>query len=218
MSSYRIILIHGYNKNEKDMEVLGNYLVEMGYKVEYLNLPLLFKEIDYSIAHLKDFLFDLQRSGVNKREEIILIGHSSGGLVIRGAINDKRVRRIVDKVILIACPNQGCKLADYAKKYLPFMRRIFKTLKSLESDNINKLNVYKGRMIDIAAIAGSEPNLFLGRFLDEKNDGRVEVDEVMMNGLKDFLILPLGHKEIHKRIGTATYINNFIKRSSFYED
>ncbi len=218
MSSYRVILVHGYNKTEKDMHILGEYLSEGGYKVEYLNLPLLFKDIEHSIAALKEFLFDLQRSGVNKREEIILIGHSSGGLVIRGALSDKRIRKVVDKVVLIACPNQGCKLADYAKKYLPFMRHIFKTLKSLESENIEKLNIYKGRNVDIAAIAGSESNLFLGRFLNDKNDGRIEVEEVMMTGLKDFLVLPLGHKEIHKRIGTATYINNFIKRSSFYVD
>jgi predicted alpha/beta hydrolase family esterase len=218
MSSYRVVLIHGYNKTEKDMHTLGEYLAELDYKVEYLNLPLLFEEIEHSVSHLKEFLFSLQRSGVNKREEIILIGHSTGGLVIRGALSDKRIRRIVDKVVLVACPNLGCKLADLAKKYLPFMGKIFKTLKSLERENIENLNVYKGRGVDIAAIAGSESNLFLGRFLNDKNDGRIEVDEVMMGGLKDFLILPLGHKEIHKRIGTATYINNFIKRSSFYVD
>ena len=125
---------------------------------------------------------------------------------------------MVLRVVLISTPNNGCKLADIAGRYLPFLKKIYKPLKSLEEKKFNELRLYSGKDIEVAAIAGSEPEMFLGRFLAEKNDGRVEVEEVKVKNLKDFLVLPLNHKEIHKRLGTAKYIANFIKRGSFRAD
>ena len=218
MNDYRVILLHGYNKNEKDMYPLGELLKEEGCIVEYLNMPLTFGKLEDSVNLLKELLCDLKNSGVSQRDEIILIGHSVGGLVIRAALVDKRMRRVVDRVVLISTPNNGCKLVDNLCRYLPLFNLIFKPLKSLEKKNFENLRLYSGKDIEVAAIAGSEPEMFLGRFLDDKNDGRIEVEEVKMKKLKDFLVLPLNHKEIHHRLGTANYIMNFIKRGSFRAD
>lgn len=218
MNDYRVILLHGFNKSEKDMHPLGELLEEEGCIVEYLSMPLTFGRIEESVNLLKELLYDLKNTGVSQRDEIILIGHSIGGLVIRAALIDKRMRRVVDRVVLIATPNTGYKLLDKFGKYLPLFTQVFKPLKSLEKKNFENLKLYSGKDIEVAAIAGSEPEMFLGRFLDDKNDGRVEVEEVRMKKLKDFLVLPLNHKEIHHRLGTAKYIMNFIKRGSFRAD
>lgn len=218
MSDYRVILLHGYNKDERDMYPLGELLEEEGFVVDYLNMPLTFGNMEESVYLLKELLCDLKNSGISQRDEIILIGHSVGGLVIRAALADRRMRRVVDRVVLISTPNNGCKLADMAGKYLPFLKKIYKPLKSLERKKFEELRLYSGKDIEVAAIAGSEPEMFLGRFLAEKNDGRVEVEEVKVKNLKDFLVLPLNHKAIHKKLGTAKYIANFIKRGSFRAD
>lgn len=218
MNDYRVILLHGYNKDERDMYPLGELLEEEGFVVEYLNMPLTNSNMEESVHLLKELLCGLKNSGISQKDEIVLIGHSMGGLVIRAALADRRMRKIVDRVVLISTPNNGCRLADLAGRYIPFLKNIYKPLKSLEKKRFEQLKLYSGRDIEVAAIAGSEPELFLGRFLDEKSDGRIEVDEVKMKNLKDFLVLPLNHKEIHKRYGTAKYIANFIKRGSFRAD
>lgn len=215
MNNIRVILLHGYNKDESDMYSLGEVLEDEGYLVDYLNMPLTYNNIEESISMLKDLLLGLKGSGVDRRDEIILIGHSMGGLVIRGALAEKRIRKIVDKVVLISTPNNGSKLARTAYRYLPFFPKIFKPLKIFID---NHIELYTGKDVEIGAIAGSEPELFLGRFLDEMSDGRVEVEEVKMKKLKDFIVLPLNHKDIHQKYGTARYISNFIKRSSFKTD
>ncbi len=218
MSDYRVVLLHGYNKDERDMHPLGELLEEEGFIVDYLDMPLTFKEMEESVYLLKELLCEFKNSGISQKDEIILIGHSMGGLVIRAALADRRMRKIVDRVVLISTPNTGCRLADIGGRFFPFLKRIYKPLKSLEKKKFQELKLYSGKDIEVAAIAGSEPEMFLGRFLAEKNDGRVEVGEVRMKNLKDFLVLPLNHKVIHKKLGTAKYIANFIKSGSFKAD
>lgn len=218
MNDYRVILLHGYNKDKKDMYPLGELLEEEGFIVDYLDMPLTYGEFSESVNMLKELLLELKSSGISQKDEIVLIGHSMGGLVIRAALSDRRMRKIVDRVVLICTPNNGHRLANLGDRYLPFLKNIYKPLKVLVKKGFEELKLYSGKDIEVAAIAGSEPELFLGRFLDEKSDGRVEVEEVKMKNLKDFLVLPLNHKEIHKRFGTAKYIANFIKRGSFRID
>ncbi len=218
MNDYRIILIHGYNKDHRDMFPLGKYLEDEGFLVEYLNLPLTFTNLDVSINMLKKVLSDIRSSGVNQKDEIVLIGHSLGGIVIRGALADKRMRRIVDRVVLIASPNNGSKLVRRLDRVFPFFKYIFKPLKSLTKANFKNLRLYTGKEVEIATIAGSEPELFLGRFLDDMSDGRIDLKEALLKKTKDSLTIPLNHKEIHKREGTARYIINFIKTGNFVVD
>ena len=83
MNDYRVILLHGYNKDEKDMYPLGELLEEEGFLVEYLNMPLTKNDMQESVDMLKGLLCGLKNSGINQKDEIVLIGHSVGGLVIR---------------------------------------------------------------------------------------------------------------------------------------
>ena len=76
--SFRVVLIHGFNKSYRDMRPLQENLELLGYKVENLNFPLTFPDIKYSVSMLKDFLLDLKYGGLNEKEEIILIGYGLG--------------------------------------------------------------------------------------------------------------------------------------------
>lgn len=210
---HKVILLHGFNKNKSDMEVLKSNLLLHNLECILIDLPLTFKKIEYS-ASIFEGIFENIIRDINDEEKISLVGHSSGGLVIRKFLSDTKHLKRVHKCILIATPNHGSKLADFACKVSKTYVKIFKTLGSLQTENINNLQLQK-TVIDIGAIAGNYNNLLLGKLLQNENDGRVEVHSVFYDELKDFIVVPYGHKEIHYKFETANLINNFIKYSEF---
>lgn len=213
--SYRIVLIHGFHRSYKDMEPLEQNLKSLGYKVENLNFPLTFPDIKFSKEMLKKFLLDLKYGGMIEKEEIVLIGYGLGGKLIEETLKDEEVDGIVDKIILIAAPLRDSVVHRRLKRVFPLLDTIFKPLRVLGKGK--KFEV-KNPKIEIGIIIGTETEGIFSRWLGEFNDGLLNYKECMLDSAKDTLLIPLVHEEIHKKMGTAKYINNFISKGRFRID
>lgn len=213
--SYRIVLIHGFHRSYKDMEPLEQNLKSLGYKVENLNFPLTFPDIKFSKEMLKKFLLDLKYGGMIEKEEIVLIGYGLGGKLIEETLRDEEVDGIVDKIILIAAPLRDSVVHRRLKRVFPLLDTIFKPLRVLGKGK--KFEV-KNPKIEIGVIIGTETEGIFSRWLGEFNDGLLNSKECMLDSAKDTLLIPLVHDEIHKKMGTAKYINNFISKGRFRID
>lgn len=213
--SYRIVLIHGFHRSYKDMEPLEQNLKSLGYKVENLNFPLTFPDIKFSKEMLKKFLLDLKYGGMIEKEEIVLIGYGLGGKLIEETLRDEEVDGIVDKIILIAAPLRDSVVHRRLKRVFPLLDTIFKPLRVLGKGK--KFEV-KNPKIEIGVIIGTETEGIFSRWLGEFNDGLLNSKECMLDSAKDTLLIPLVHEEIHKKMGTAKYINNFISKGRFRID
>lgn len=210
----KVLLVHGFNKNKNDMKTLMKHLESLGYEGVLVNLSLTFKEINYSINKLEKELEKII-SRMDEDEKICLIGHSTGGLIIRKLLYETKYKDKIDSCILISTPNRGSELADIVTKHFKLWANIFRTLKSLESNEVGNIGFKKINNIKIGALAGNKSNLLLGKLLKDENDGRVKVNSVRYDDLDDFIVLPYGHKEIHYKIETANQIDNFIKTGKF---
>jgi pimeloyl-ACP methyl ester carboxylesterase len=209
----KVILLHGFNKNSNDMNSLKNFLTEAGYDCLSLDLPLTYGELDDAVTILEDNLKNIF-SSLEKDEKVYFVGHSTGGLVIRKFLQNTTYHEKIGRCVLIATPNNGSKLADIGIKFKPFANT-YKTIQCLSSDNPNGFTELSKDNFEIAAIAGSNSNLLLGRLLNEENDGRVEVNSVFYPELSDFIILPFGHKDIHHQKETADYVQSFFMTGKF---
>ncbi|WP_099191796.1 alpha/beta fold hydrolase [Tepidibacter mesophilus] len=210
----KIILIHGYNKKSKDMKVLKKNLETKGYECILVDLPLTFKEIEHSTNILESIICEIIKD-IEEDEKIHLVGHSTGGLIIRHLLTITKYLDKIGKCVLIATPNNGSELADIAGSTIKIATYIFKTLKSLQSENVKTLKLKDNHGIEVGAIAGNKQNLFLGRFLTGENDGRVTINSVKFDGLKDFVDLPYGHKDIHYQFKTSELIDSFFRNGKF---
>ena len=197
------------------MEPLEQNLKSLGYKVENLNFPLTFPDIKFSKEMLKKFLLDLKYGGMIEKEEIVLIGYGLGGKLIEETLRDEEVDGIVDKIILIAAPLRDSVVHRRLKRVFPLLDTIFKPLRVLGKGK--KFEV-KNSKIEIGIIIGTETEGIFSRWLGEFNDGLLNSKECMLDSAKDTLLIPLVHDEIHKKIGTAKYINNFISKGRFRID
>ncbi|WP_223068190.1 alpha/beta fold hydrolase [Paenibacillus caui] len=209
----KVLLLHGFARKNSDMRVLGDLLAECGLECTLLDLPLTYKPVEYSAAVLEKVLDELIPR-LKADEKVSLVGHSTGGLVIRKFLTDTKHLDRVNRCVLIAAPNGGSRLADLAGSYARFSLGIFQTLKSLMTANIPLLNLLDTSP-EVGAIAGNNNNLFLGRWLRSENDGRVEVQSVYYEGLKDFIVLPYGHMDIHYQPETARYVYRFLRYGTF---
>ncbi|WP_227394851.1 alpha/beta fold hydrolase [Jeotgalibacillus aurantiacus] len=204
----RIFLIHGFNKGASDMYPLERSLASFGYDCLTLNYPLRFHPFEDAASHLKQML-----NRVPDREQVFLVGHSTGGLVIRDVLSDPGYAAKVMRAVLIATPSQGSQLARHAHRVQPFTR-IYKTIASITPEFVGTY-AFKPADVEMGSIAGDRSNLFLGKMIRERNDGRVEMSSVYDRGLKDFLILPYGHKDIHHRRETAEFVHRFLQTGMF---
>ena len=197
------------------MEPLEQNLKSLGYKVENLNFPLTFPDIKFSKEMLKKFLLDLKYGGMIEKEEIVLIGYGLGGKLIEETLKDEEVDGIVDKIILIAAPLRDSVVHRRLKRVFPLLDTIFKPLRVLGKGK--KFEV-KNPKIEIGIIIGTETEGIFSRWLGEFNDGLLNSKECVLDSAKDTLLIPLVHDEIHKKMGTAKYINNFISKGRFRID
>ena len=189
-------------------------LEKSNFEVITVNLPLTFKKLKTSLP-----LFKLEVEKIfaesKTEEKINFVGHSTGGLLIRRFLADTEYKNKIGRIVLIASPNHGSRLAYFAKKYFRPFTNIFKTLISIEIENVKKLELAAASDFEMAAIAGNKSNLFLGKLLIKENDGRIRVESVKISGLKDFIVLPYGHKDIHYQEETALLVANFLNFGSF---
>lgn len=210
----KVILIHGFFRGSNDMLALKTNLSKLGYAGMVVDLPLTFQRIEESVALLDNFLAEIIKS-LGNDEKIYLVGHSTGGLVIRSWWAATKFRDKIAKCVLVATPNNGSELADMAGRYLKILPHFCKTLESLQSHNVKKYPLPSQLGVATGAIAGDKNNLLLGKLIKGENDGRVSVESVLIEGLEDFVILHYGHMEIHHQMVTAQLIDHFFKTGSF---
>ncbi len=213
LNNEHVILIHGFHRTYKDMTPLRNHLLEMGYKVSRINLPLTFSTIEDATQILIDIL-NKKIPRLEPGKKFFMIGHSTGGLIIRHLLTKDDYINYVKRCVLIATPNKGYKIADYAdqlsKKYIT----LYKTMQSLKTDSVSQLALI-GAEAEIGAIAGTKSSPLISPILGGINDGRLEVNAVYYDELTDFITVPYSHTKIHKQTDTAFLIDNFLQYGAF---
>ncbi|WP_052693565.1 alpha/beta fold hydrolase, partial [Desulfosporosinus sp. I2] len=202
-----VVLIHGYNKNESDMLTLKSNLTDLGYNCITLNLPTRFGTLDECNQVLQSELNKIL-STMAEQQQLHLVGHSMGGLIIRSYLANNFSPNI-GRCVLIAPPNNGSKLADLAIKLFSPVTKIYKPLNDLRTNSNQISQPVSIPCPEIGVIAGNKSNLLLGILLLNENDGRVEVDSTKLDGMKDFIVKRYSHKEIHHRYDIAILIDNF---------
>ncbi|MFO7819030.1 MAG: alpha/beta hydrolase [Halanaerobacter sp.] len=210
----KVVLVHGYSKGKDDMRSLKENLTKLGYRVKSVDLPLTFKRLE---AAASQFGAEMEKiiANTEENEEISLVGHSTGGLIMRYFISQMGYEDKIDRAVLIATPNQGSQLADLAAEISDSLVDFLKTLDSLQPEKIRELELEDVRHVEIGAIAGNKSDLLLGYLLEGENDGRVEVDAVRYEGLDDFILLPYNHLEIHHQLETAEVVASFLEEGEF---
>ena len=214
--NHQVILVHGYKKDPSDMAVLSVGLAKLGYEVESPLLPTSSKGVWRNVDEFQRWFEEREARDQYGQDgaTLHLVGHSMGGLIIRGLLS-RRPLKGLGRVVMIGTPNRGSKLADIATKYVKGFHFLRPPVKDFSGGGLTIPNPQNNPMPEMGGIAGNNSNLYFGAMMQGPNDGRVEVESVRLPGMTDFAVLPFGHHEMHQYEISTEYVHHFLMNGRF---
>ncbi len=206
-----VVLIHGFGRTSRDMKFPRSYFSEQGYAVFSHTLPAFFRSVEDCARVLEKKLAGIDLSSYDR---VHFVGHSMGGLIIRQFLAEHIVPN-VGRCVLIGPPSQGTPLGAIARNYLPPLTWISPAYVSFQPGGKPIPPPLNDSPPEFGVIAGTGDGLYLGKFIDGPNDGRVPLNSVPFPGMKEMIVLPYHHDEIHKKRDTAEAIKRFLEEGKF---
>lgn len=210
-----VVLIHGLNVPRYVMTPMA-WRLERSYRRQTLNVGYgwWFDDIPRTAKVVSDRLMAL---GL---EEIDVVTHSMGGLVLRWAVNHYQMPRI-RRAVLIAAPNSGCWLADHLEGKLGLgFPLIFGRggLQCRQGDRglTSLAGLLPGTEVGIIAGGTGTPQGKRNWFKHPGDtDGTIAVEETILPGMKDFILLNYDHTGIVLSSQTSHMVNLFLEHGVF---
>jgi len=201
-----VILAHGLWMGGWAMQGLRLLLARRGYAAHTFGYRSMVQGLD---EHAR-----LLAARVAPLQQVHLVGHSLGGLVILRYLRNYGEGR-VGRVVLLGTPVRACMAGlrfesmAAAERLLGASREIWR---SLPDD-------YRPQC-ELGVIAGSRP-WGLGRLLMRlpgTNDGVVRLDETEVAGMRDRIVLPVSHSGMLVSARLARQVAAFLERGAFDHD
>ena len=200
-----IALVHGLWNRGWTMAAMAKRLRARGHSVMVFSYPTRSQGLDGHANELHAFI------GKTASDELHLVGHSMGGLVILNMLS-----RFDDvppgRVVLMGTPVRGSRVVKRLEK-LPGQKRMFgkaaeDLLKGFRQTPENR---------QTGMIRGTR-SLGFGRVVGkpgEPSDGSVAVSETQLEGLADSIELPVAHSEMLLSSEVVRQVEQFLLHGSF---
>lgn len=210
-SKHLVLLIHGILRSTGTFSELEKALIEAGFDAVAISYPSTRSTIEEHAEGLARLL-DRQEG----TETVSFVTHSMGGLVVRYLLSRDgawKNRIAVDRIVLIAPPNQGSAIARLLED-VPAYRLIYgeagQQLTPAEASNIPAI---EHPFAIVAGGTGDDEGF--NPFLPGDDDGTVGLAETRLEGALDFLVVPEIHAVISNHPDTIRATINFLKRGKF---
>jgi triacylglycerol lipase len=193
-----VVLVHGLIRRSYNMYPMGKFLCKNGFTVYVYDYKTSIKDMAAHGDDLRDYLNKVIAENPDD-VPIDIVTHSMGGILTRYALakNDEtpaldisRIKRIV----MLAPPHGGSKLARFFVKYLPFTGKWVKPLPELSDATdsvIHSVPLFEGPEIGIVAA---------------KYDREVALKDTYFPRMKEHFIVKAEHsfmvymKSVHKAV------------------
>ncbi len=209
-----VILLHGLARTAFSMQRMKRALEGNGYRVANVDYP----SRDHKIEVLAPLAIKdgLQQCGENSETTAVhFVTHSLGGILVRAYLADNEIANL-GRVVMLAPPNQGSKAVDEMER-IPGFDWLngpagYQLGKGSESVPL-RLGAPE---FDFAVIAGNltiDP--ITSALLDDPDDGKVSVSDTRLEGMRDFVVVPVSHAMIMQDRDVIRLVMNYLSRGSF---
>ncbi|WP_197443672.1 lipase family alpha/beta hydrolase [Maioricimonas rarisocia] len=192
-----VIALHGLAGGCWTNWLLVRRLAAEGYLVENIDYP----SFRCSIPKLVDGLAERFRKTVHAAEvdAVHVVAYSMGGIVVRAMLND-HADLPIDRMVMIAPPNQGSPAATRMAKWFRWFCPAVHELRDRASSYVQRLP--GGLSQDVGIIAGTY-------------DRCVPVESTRLEAVQDIVEVPASHATLPFRRDVAAYCSNFLQYGQF---
>lgn len=208
-----VILLHGLARTSKSMLTLDEHLRAHHYLVVNVDYP----SRKFPIVTLaeKAIAPALAKCRQNAISGIHFVTHSLGGILVRQYLNQQKIPEL-KRVVMLAPPNKGSQVVDKFKKLPPFGWLNGPAGRELGTDPQSKPNQLGPVDFDLGVIAGSTSvNHLLSLYLPNPDDGKVSLENTKVEGMRDFISLPVSHPYIMKNEAAIAQTLRYLQYGSF---
>ena len=191
-----VLLVHGHGAHPVLLEPLRRALARQGYRAVNWRYASLRGSIAAHAAQLAAKAKELDDDTAVER--LHFVGHSMGAIVVRSALALSRPRKL-GRVVLLAPPNRGARLADLALRLFGHRIRAARELCSHPDSYVNRLT--PAQDLDCGIIAANW-------------DHAVSLASTHLPGERDHIILRSLHTlPLHRH--TPVQVGHFLRQGHF---
>ncbi len=212
-----VILLHGLARTALSMHPMKRMLENSGYDVANVDYP----SRDHRIEVLAPMAIEdglRQCNGKPGTSTVHFVTHSLGGILVRLYTSDNAIDNL-GRVVMLAPPNQGSQAVD----------------ELADTPGFDWLNGPAGYQLgkgadsvplqlgspdfDFAVIAGNRSiDPITSAVLPDPDDGRVSVADTRLDGMRDFIVVPVSHALIMQDREVFRLVRNYLAHGSFKPD
>ncbi len=196
-----VFLLHGLGRTSLSMQRMGVRLANEGYRVININYPGTRESIEHLVE--KKLKPVVEEQYTDKSTRINFVTHSMGGIMVRYFLAHHELEG-VHRLVMLAPPNKGSKLAD---RWIgsAFIGRIMgPALEELTTDEKSLVNTLPIPTYEVGIIAGA-------------NDEKVSPEQAQLDGVQDFLVVPKEHTWIMNAPEVLDAVVKFLREGKFTE-
>ena len=183
-----VVLLHGLWRGWRAMEPLARALNREGFSTLNLPYPSARLPIAELVAHVTP-----QIEKIAGEVPVHFITHSLGGILVR-AMLAREVSWTTGKIVMLAPPNGGSEIVDWAQAHPPLQRLLGPTGLTLGSDGVSGTLSPLPPEIETAVIMGKRRAIpFFKNLLDSENDGIVSAARGRLDGMRAFTVIDADH-------------------------
>lgn len=210
-----VMLLHGLGRTHRSMSSMQKFLQENGYKVINISYPSRGGNIEtLAEDYLGSAISACQEAGKDSAiEKLHFVTHSLGGILLRQYLQHSAIAGL-DKIVMLAPPNQGSELADFLKNLKVFQLALGPAAQQLGTDGVPvSLKSVPGTIGVIAGRRSANP--LFSSLLPGEDDGKVAVSKTRLLEMTDFLVVDSGHTAIMKNKTVLAQTLYFLKHGFF---
>jgi pimeloyl-ACP methyl ester carboxylesterase len=204
-----VVLLHGIANVPLSMKYLEKSIEEAGYSVHNLGYPSMEIPIGEAADRVREYV-----AALGPDVTVHFVAHSMGNLVVRRMF-DKKLPNL-GRMVMIAPPNQGSMLAQQLRD-LDIYRWFFGPAgQQLPADRVEFFNTLPVPPCPFGIIAGGRgTEKGYNPLLPGDDDGTVRVEETLLAGAADFILINNTHTLILFDRETREQTIHFLKHGNF---
>jgi pimeloyl-ACP methyl ester carboxylesterase len=190
-----VVLLHGLGRTRRSLARLDRALAHAGFTTVRLDYPSTRKRIEEHAATIADLL-----DHVPTPRKLSFVSHSLGGLIIRQLLSyDAPWRSVVERIVMVAPPNQGASLAASLDKG--------GVMRGILGPSYGQIAQGFARTLPVPDVPVA---IFAGDVAGVPGDGLVTVGETRLEGMSEHHVVPAIHTFVMNHPGVIRRAISFL--------
>lgn len=206
-----VVLLHGLWRTEHSMNKMEKSLTEVGYRV----FNVAYDSTEEPVEVLAEKAVTAGLAACREAQTVHFVTHSMGGILIRQYLEYYPIASL-GRVVMLGPPNQGSEAVDKWSVWPAYVWVVGPAGLQLGTGEDSIPRALGPVHFDLGVIAGTRTlSPIVSLTLPGKDDGKVTVESTRVEGMSDYLELPVTHVFMMRDNEVIRQVIYFLEYGSF---